>query len=195
MLGFWGFVMCKFSKRGTFSQNVTLTYLENYKSHHVSRALLMLLKGSTKSKRRDQEEGREAQKICLIYGHLQLAQSKTSLSRPAKASEMKSRGGTETKHLEGNTSYFIPTLWSTGIGSASKQVTKVWNTWCCITVALSYLDFPKAVQTHWEDLGAWRNCHALQSVSHYAPITRLLWSTAWLCSWGMNLWGSSELKG
>jgi len=68
----------------------------------------MLLKTSTKSKR-DQEEGREAQKN-LIYGHLQLAQSKTSLSRQAKASEMKSHRGTETKHLEENTSYFIPTL-------------------------------------------------------------------------------------
>ena len=68
----------------------------------------MLLKGSTKSKRKDQEEGREAQKKCLIYGHL--AQSKTSLSRQAKASEMKSHGGTETKHLGANNSYFIPTL-------------------------------------------------------------------------------------
>lgn len=70
----------------------------------------MLLKGSTKSKRRDQEEGREVQKKCLIYGHLLLAQSKTSLSRQAKASEMKSHEGTETKHLEANTSHFIPTL-------------------------------------------------------------------------------------
>lgn len=63
----------------------------------------MCLKG------RDQEEGKEAQK-CLLCGHVQLAQSKTSLSRQAKASEMKSLGGTETKHLEANTSLFIPTL-------------------------------------------------------------------------------------
>lgn len=49
----------------------------------------MLLKDSTKSERRDQEEGREVQKKCLVHGCLQLAQSKTSLSRQGKASERK----------------------------------------------------------------------------------------------------------
>lgn len=79
----------------------------------------------------------------------------------------KSHGGTETKHLEAHTSPFIPTLASPGIGSAFKQVIKVGNPWHCISVALSYLDFPKAVQTLWEDLGVWRDCHALQSLCPY----------------------------
>lgn len=105
-----------------------------------------------------------------------------------KGLRKKSHGGTESKHLEAHTSPFIPTLGSSGIGSASKQVIKVGNPWCCISVALSYLDFPKAVQTHWEDLGVWRDCHALQSLNPYAAFTRL-------CSAALAFLLSQELVG
>lgn len=89
--------------------------------------------------------------------------------RPWKEKSWRYRNQTSEAH----TSPFIPTLGSPGIGSASKQAIKVGNPWYCISVVLSYLDFPKAVQTHWEDLGVWRDCHALQSLSLYVPITRL----------------------
>lgn len=182
--------LCKLRKREIFSKPPW--HLECDRIYTFLRVLLVLLEGSTKSRRR--KEGRVAQKKCLICSCLQFVQSRTSPSRQRhqKWEVMEGQKANAWKQIPANNNSkysFIPTLWSTGIGSASKQVTKVWNNWCFIAVALSYLDFPKAVQMHW------RNCHALQRISCCAPVTGLLWPTAWISSWGMNLWGSSGLKG